>query len=323
MVPDRFFAHAAALLDGLEAVAAPLGVVDPAAEFEDTLPNRASRWLYRLRAVDAMGRPSAAGQVLAVVVHVPSGARAVVPTLLSLAVAGGAATVRVDCSRAGGDVFVFVSSDTSLGTATASLSTIRNRDDLAPMDRLVVRDAAGRRLAPVAAVPEAAGDRGIAQVTAPIPPDGSRRPRVGPRGDAGRRAVATGGTSSRRRDCRSGCDVVLTSPLTSLAGWSWAHDVVTDLPDRLRLAFPPSAVAAPRAPGVASKPVSDQLAVRRNRSGAAGCSPRSRDSGRWRHSQERRDRRALGLGPRGGRPGARVAARPAPAGQPGDRHAVP
>ena len=169
LIPDRFFAHAAALLDGLDADAAPLGIVDPAAELEDTLPNRASRWLYRLRAVDAMGRPSAAGQVLAVVVHVPSGARAVMPTLLSLAVAGGAATVRVDCRRADGDVFVFVSSDTSLGTATASLSTIRNRDDLAPLDRLVVRDAGGRRLAPIAAVPDTAG---FAQVSAPFPPDG-------------------------------------------------------------------------------------------------------------------------------------------------------
>jgi hypothetical protein len=169
LVPDRFLAHAASGLDGLELAADVLGVVDPTSMFEDTLPNRASRWLYRLRAVDATSRPSAEGQVLAVVVHVPSPARAVIPTLLSLSVGAGTATVEVDCSRAVGDVYVFMSADESLGTATASLATIRNRDDLAPVERLVVRDASGRRLT---AVPASPGTDGIAQVVAPVAPDG-------------------------------------------------------------------------------------------------------------------------------------------------------
>jgi hypothetical protein len=169
LVPDRFLAHAASGLDGLEVAADVLGVVDPTSMFEDTLPNRASRWLYRLRAVDAMSRPSAEGQVLAVVVHVPSPARAVIPTLLSLSVGAGTATVEVDCSRAVGDVYVFMAADESLGTATASLATIRNRDDLAPVERLVVRDASGRRLT---AVPASPGTDGIAEVIAPVAPDG-------------------------------------------------------------------------------------------------------------------------------------------------------
>ena len=91
------------------------------------------------------------------------------PTLLSLAVAGGTATVRVKRNRKEDDVFVFLSSDASLGNAAATLSTIRNRDDLDPTARLVVRDAAGRRLAPVLAVPDPAG---VAEVSATLPPDG-------------------------------------------------------------------------------------------------------------------------------------------------------
>ena len=169
LVPDRFLAHAASRLDGLEEAAERLGVVDPAATFEDTLPNRPARWVYRLRAVDATSRPSAEGQVLAVVVHVPSPARAVLPTLLDLTVTGGTATVRVDCARSVGEVYVFVSADESLSDVTASLATIRNRDDLAPVERLVVRDAAGRRLTALPASPAADG---IAEVTAPLPSDG-------------------------------------------------------------------------------------------------------------------------------------------------------
>ncbi len=168
-VPDRFLAHAAAMLDGLDTSADPIGIIDPSAAIEDTLPNRPSRWLYRLRAVDATSRPSAAGQVLAVVVHVPSAARAVMPTLQSVSVDNGTVTVLVDCRRSVGDVYVFLSADESLATATASLATIRNRNDLAPVDRLVVRDAAGRRLAAVPAAPDADG---IAEVTASVPSGG-------------------------------------------------------------------------------------------------------------------------------------------------------
>jgi len=166
LVPDRFLAHAAAQLDGLDAAAELLGIVHPAAPFEDALPNRPSRWLYRLRAVDAATRPSTAAQLLAVVVHVPSAARAVAPALQALSVDSGTATVLVDCRRSLGDVYVFLATDESLGTATASLATIRNRDDLAPIDRLVVRDADGRRLPPVTATPAADG---MAVVTAALP----------------------------------------------------------------------------------------------------------------------------------------------------------
>jgi hypothetical protein len=169
LVPDRFLAHAAARLDGLEDLAEQVAVADPAATVTDTLPNRPSRWLYRLRAIDAGGRPSTNGQVLAVVVEVPSPARAAPPRLTGFDVSAGTATVTLDCEHVVGDPYVFVSADSSLATAKASLATIRNRDDLAPMARLVVRDETGRVLPAVAVTP---GGDGLGTATVPVPPDG-------------------------------------------------------------------------------------------------------------------------------------------------------
>ncbi|HEU0213520.1 MAG TPA: hypothetical protein VFR13_05495 [Jiangellaceae bacterium] len=168
-VPDRFLAHAATRLDTLDESAERVGTVDPTKPVEDTLPNRPSRWLYRLRIVDAAGRPSAAAQLLGVVVHVPSPSRAVAPVLRSLDVNAGTATVRLDCTDVEGDPYVFLTADDSLGTATASLATIRNRPDLAPIDRLVVRDAGGGAVTAVAAV-RGADDEATASVA--VPADG-------------------------------------------------------------------------------------------------------------------------------------------------------
>ncbi len=169
LVPDRFLAHAATRLDGLDDDAVRLGPADPSALYEDTVPNRPARWLYRLRAVDSAGRPSAAAQVLAVVVRVPSIARAVAPQLERLDVTGGTATVRLDCRRSAGDCYVFLTADESFRAPAASLSTIRNRPDLPPIDRLVVRDTAGRRLVPAPAVP---ATDGFAVVSVPAPAGG-------------------------------------------------------------------------------------------------------------------------------------------------------
>ena len=169
-VSDRFVAHAAARLDGLDESATVLGIVDPAAPFEDTLPNRPARWLYRLRRVDAAGHPSANGQVLSLVVHVPSPARSIPPELVSLEVVDDVATVHVQArGGAGESVYVFHSADDSLTTARATLATVRNRPDLAPDARLVVRDEMGRRLLPTPVLPDATG---LAIVTLPVPSDG-------------------------------------------------------------------------------------------------------------------------------------------------------
>lgn len=169
MLPDRFAAHAATRLDELDDDAEPLGIVDPAAPFEDTLPNRPSRWLYRLRAVDGASRPSAEAQILGVVLHVPSAARARPPRLVSVEVGAAGATVALDVAGVVGEPYVFLATDSSLTTATASLATIRNRDDLALIDRLIVRDAEGRALPAVAPTP---GAGATAVATAPIPPGG-------------------------------------------------------------------------------------------------------------------------------------------------------
>jgi hypothetical protein len=157
-VSDRFLAHAASRLDGLNEVATFLAIVNPSSPFEDTLPNRPSRWLYRLRAVDAADHPSESGQVLPLVVHVPSRSRSVAPQIDSLEVANGVATVRVLArGEAGETLFVFHSTDDSLMSATATLATIRNRPDLTPDLSLIVRDDAGRRLVATQIVPDTNG----------------------------------------------------------------------------------------------------------------------------------------------------------------------
>jgi hypothetical protein len=169
LVPDRFAAHAATMLDGLDDAAERRGIIDPAAPFEDTIPNRPARWLYRLRAVDAMQRPSEQAQMLGVVLHVPSPARAVAPALMGVEVASGNAIVTVDLAHVVGMAYVFLGTDASLGMATASLATIRNRDDLAPIDRFVVRDADGRVLPALATMP---GAGSLATASAPVPAGG-------------------------------------------------------------------------------------------------------------------------------------------------------
>ena len=169
LIADRFVVHAAAGLDDLEDDAVRVAIVNPSEDAEDVLPNRPSRWLYRLRALDSADRPSEAAQLLGVVVAVPSAARAAPPQLTGLDVAAGTATITLDCERVVGEPYVFVATDASLGTARASLATIRNRDDLAPIARLVVRDGVGRTLQPVAVV---AGLGGTATVVVPVPPGG-------------------------------------------------------------------------------------------------------------------------------------------------------
>jgi hypothetical protein len=94
----------------------------------------------------------------------------VAPELQALDIAGGTATVRVRARGGAGErVFVFHGADDSLTSAAASLATIRNRDDLPPDARLVVRDDAGRRLAATPVVPDATG-AGVA--TLPVRADG-------------------------------------------------------------------------------------------------------------------------------------------------------
>lgn len=72
---------------------------------------------------------------------------------------------------------------------------------------------------------------------------------------------------------------MLTSPLASLAGWTWSRTVATDLPKALRLFFPPS---APGTPGAGALPESNQWAVQGN---GPSTALRFAASGRWRHAQ--------------------------------------
>ncbi len=72
---------------------------------------------------------------------------------------------------------------------------------------------------------------------------------------------------------------MLTSPLASLAGWTWSRTVTGDLPKALRLVFPPS---APGAPGPGTLPESQQWAVQGSGPATALRFPAA---GRWRHAQ--------------------------------------
>lgn len=159
-VSDRFLAHAAGRLDGLAAAATSLGDVDPTKAIDDVLANTPSRWIYRLRSVDAAGKLSADGQVLQMVARVPAPIRATSPELVTLELNGDQATVTVLHRRAvtfdgvtshdidpGSDLLVFYSIDPRLKPARAELATVRNRPDLAPTDLVVVRDDRGQRLA--------------------------------------------------------------------------------------------------------------------------------------------------------------------------------
>ncbi len=164
--PDRFLAHAAQRIGPLDAFER-IADADPTRELRDALPNSPSRWIYRLRALDAAGHASEAAQVLQAVVRVPAPAPALAPELVSLEVDAGSARVRVR-DRSGGTSALFLahSNDPRLRPARAELATIRNRPDLSPLDALVVRDDRGRRLTLIPVMP---GPDGTAELTLPAP----------------------------------------------------------------------------------------------------------------------------------------------------------
>jgi hypothetical protein len=135
------------------------------------VPNVPARWVYRLRAVDAAGHPSAAGQVLALVLRVPTPARSTMPELVSLTLQGDQARLRI---RSRGTeparILVFTSLDPRQRLARASLATVRNRPDLDPTVSVVVRDDRGVRLA---ATPVLLAANADTDVDFPVP-DGRR-----------------------------------------------------------------------------------------------------------------------------------------------------
>lgn len=165
-IPDRFLAAAAQRIGQIGDYQL-VGEADPTRDLRDPLPNSPTRWVYRVRALDAAGHASVAAQVLRAVIRVPMPVPALAPELLSLGVLAGTARVRVQ-DRSGGAsaLFVATSADPRLRPAHADLSTIRNRPDLPLRDALVVRDDRGNRLTLAPVVP---GSDGIAELTFPAP----------------------------------------------------------------------------------------------------------------------------------------------------------
>jgi hypothetical protein len=169
-IPDRFLAAAAQRIGQLDAYRR-VADADPTREMSDPLPNSPTRWVYRLRALDAAGHASVAGQVLQAVIRVPQPVPALVPELLSLGVEAGTARVRVQDRSAGtSSLFVVTSADPRLRPARADLATIRNRPDLTPLEALVVRDDRGNRLTLTPVTP---GPDGTAELTFAAP-EGTR-----------------------------------------------------------------------------------------------------------------------------------------------------
>lgn len=168
-IPDRFLAAAAQRIGQIDDYQ-PVADADPTRDLRDPLPNSPTRWVYRVRALDAADHASVAAQVLQAVIRVPAPVPALAPQLLSLGVEAGTARVRVQ-DRSGGAsaLFVATSADPRLRPARADLSTIRNRPDLPPLQALVVRDDRGNRLS---LTPVALGVDGTAEL-AFAAPDGT------------------------------------------------------------------------------------------------------------------------------------------------------
>lgn len=146
-ISDRFLAHAAAQLRDLDNAYFIVGNGTPSSKFRDVLPNTPRRWVYRIRAQDAAGRTSAEGQVLKMVSRVPSPARASAPELLSLSIENDNALLKLlsrDLNR--GQIFTAYLIDSRDTIASATLSSVKQRPDLSPETRFLVRDDEGSRL---------------------------------------------------------------------------------------------------------------------------------------------------------------------------------
>lgn len=144
-ISDRFLAHAAEQLDGLDDDFERVAIANPSGNLRVPMPNTPARWVFRVRAVDAGGFASAAGQMLQVVVRVPRPARGVSPELLDVVLNGDTAQVRVKArnEHAAEELFLYHSNDTRVTMASAELATVRNRPDLAPQQKFLVRDDKG------------------------------------------------------------------------------------------------------------------------------------------------------------------------------------
>ena len=168
-ISNWFLAHAAARLADIDEAFERIGEVDPTRPLRDSVPNRPSRWLYRVRAIDRAGHLSRAGQVLQCVVRVPTPMRGVLPELLSLRIEAGTATVRLrDRSNGADALFLVTSADPRLAVARAEVSTVRNRPDLDVDARLLIRDDKGRKL-PMSAVAPGGAEPDIVEQSFPVP----------------------------------------------------------------------------------------------------------------------------------------------------------
>jgi hypothetical protein len=146
---------------------------DTVATINDRLPPKPARFLYRVRAADALGHVSDGGAILAIIVRVPSTAPAARPLRRSLHAdnTGAHLTVAVSADPDTTRVLLFAVI-TPPGTAPsdqtgAELLRIPNRRDLYPLNGIRLRLADGSLLAPTTA-------KGLADMDVVVEGDGTR-----------------------------------------------------------------------------------------------------------------------------------------------------
>jgi hypothetical protein len=145
--------------------------------FEDTLPNRGARWVYRLRLADAAGRFSADAATLPVVVRVPTTTRLAAPVRVER---GGARVVlRVAATSEVTDLLVFTRAFLSRAVPRDDAEILRVGSSTGPAaSRVRLRLADGTLVAPAVkslADADVERDGPFCLVTIEAPPDESVR----------------------------------------------------------------------------------------------------------------------------------------------------
>jgi hypothetical protein len=139
----------------------------------DRLAPKPGRFLYRVRAADALGHISAGGAILPTIVRVPSIAKAAQPVRRTLIGAGGAIhlTVAVPADFDTDTALLFATMSLAgtppVGYPNAELLRMPNRRDLYPLDGLRLRLPDGSLLAPLVA-------KNLADLDVTVEADGTR-----------------------------------------------------------------------------------------------------------------------------------------------------
>jgi hypothetical protein len=169
---DRFVVFLAAahpyrarLFQGRPGDPVPLGA------FEETLPNRGARWVYRLRGADGSGRLSADGRTVPAIVRVPATSRLAAPVRVQRD--ARTMVLRVATTSEVTDVLVFIRALESRAAAREDAEILRIRSGSGAVgDRVRLRLADGTLIMPTVkslADPDVGQDGAFRLVTVEAP----------------------------------------------------------------------------------------------------------------------------------------------------------